>query len=181
MIKEVIIVEGRDDESAVKRALECEVIITRGYGISKSTLDLIEQAYYRKGIIIFTDPDHAGEQIRKRLSQRFPKALHAYLPRQEAEKAGDIGIENATSESILRALSKVRTTKKEDRPLFSSEDMAACGLVGTDNASVLRDRMGSALGIGYGNAKVFLKRLNHYDITKEEFIEAWTSCTHRRP
>jgi ribonuclease M5 len=32
MIKEVVIVEGRDDEAAVKRAAEAETIATHGFG-----------------------------------------------------------------------------------------------------------------------------------------------------
>ena len=34
MLKEVIVVEGKDDITAVKAALECEVIATNGASIS---------------------------------------------------------------------------------------------------------------------------------------------------
>ena len=60
IIKEVIVVEGRDDTAAVKRACEAETIETHGYGIRKETWDLMDMAYRSKGIIIFTDPDRAG-------------------------------------------------------------------------------------------------------------------------
>ena len=37
-IKEIIVVEGRDDESAVKAALpDAEIIVTHGYGIGDGT------------------------------------------------------------------------------------------------------------------------------------------------
>jgi ribonuclease M5 len=32
-----------------------------------------------------------------------------------------------------------------------------------------RDLLGAELGIGYGNAKQFLNRLNRYGITRDEF------------
>ena len=32
--------------------------------------------------------------------------------------------------------------------------------------------MGQLLGIGYGNAKQFLSRLNNYGVTREEFEKA---------
>lgn len=179
MIKEVIVVEGRDDESAVKRAAEVETIATHGYGIAKKTFDLIDQAYEKNGIIIFTDPDHAGEGIRKRLAGRYPDAKHAYLPRQEAEKDGDIGIENASPESIRDALSRVRCTHINHEPLFTTADLLAYGLMGSDGASAARDAIGKILGIGYGNTKVFLSRLNHYGITREELDKAWTSYIHQ--
>ena len=55
MIKEIIVVEGRDDEAAIKRAIEAETIATHGFGIKAETFKRIEKAYAEKGIIIFTD------------------------------------------------------------------------------------------------------------------------------
>ncbi|WP_130863057.1 ribonuclease M5 [Bacilliculturomica massiliensis] len=179
MIKEVIVVEGRDDESAVRRAVDAATIATHGYGIRKSTIELIRKAYEEKGIIVFTDPDFAGEQIRKRISGICPEAKHAYLTRREAEKDGDIGIENASPEDIRAALEKARCTAEEARREFTADDMQEYGLTGHPCASERRAAMGAALGIGYANGKTFLARLNHYGITREEFETAWTSCIHR--
>ncbi|MEA4987389.1 MAG: ribonuclease M5 [Anaerovorax sp.] len=181
MIREVIVVEGRDDESAVKRAVEAETIATHGFGIRQSTFSLIEKAYQNTGIIIFTDPDHAGERIRKRLSEKFPNAKHAYLSKEEAKKDGDIGIENASVENIREALKKVRCTSKKTESIFSVQDLFEYGLAGAEDAALRRDYIGRKLGIGYGNTKVFLSRLNHYGITREEFKEAWTSSIHQIP
>ena len=63
-IKEIIVVEGRDDTAAVKRAVDGQTIQTHGYGIKKETWQLIEKAYNEKGIIIFTDPDYAGVEMK---------------------------------------------------------------------------------------------------------------------
>ena len=46
------------------------------------------------------------------------------------------------------------------------------GLIGNEDASYRRDKIGQILGIGYGNAKQFLSRLNNYGVTREEFVEA---------
>ena len=51
-IHEVIIVEGRDDTAAVKRAIDGLTIETHGFGIRRETWALIEKAYREKGIII---------------------------------------------------------------------------------------------------------------------------------
>jgi ribonuclease M5 len=45
MIKEIIVVEGRDDEAAVKRAVDAETIATHGFGIRAETLARIAKAY----------------------------------------------------------------------------------------------------------------------------------------
>ncbi|KXG74144.1 ribonuclease M5 [Thermotalea metallivorans] len=172
MIKEVIVVEGRDDAIAVKRAVDAEIIITHGFGITEETMRRIEFAQKRKGIIIFTDPDYAGEKIRRKISDRIKGCKHAFLPREEAMKKGDIGIENASPESIIAALEKVRTEDSSQKVLFTYQDLIRNGLTGSEEASLRRDRLGKELGIGYANAKQFLNRLNHYGISREEFEEA---------
>ncbi len=172
MIREIIIVEGRDDEAAVKRAVAAETIATHGFGISGETFTRIEKAYRERGIIIFTDPDFAGEKIRKRLSERFPQGKHAFLPREEATKDGDIGIENAQPEHIRGALDKARPLILEKRVEFHPEDMWEFGLTGDPGSAERRDKLGKHLGIGYGNGKVFLNRLNQYGIKRQELEDA---------
>ena len=106
-IDEIIVVEGRDDTAAVRRAVDAVTIETHGFGIREETWQMIDKAYRTKGIIVFTDPDTAGEQIRRRILARFPDAKEAFLDQERAAKAGDIGIENASPEAIREALEKV--------------------------------------------------------------------------
>ena len=172
MIKEVIVVEGRDDVTAVKRALDAELITTGGFGFPKGVMERIKAAQKRRGVIIFTDPDFAGEKIRKKIAAEVPGCKHAFLPREEAKKDGDIGIENASPESIISALNKVRTESVEKRSEFTQVDLIRNQLIGNEDASCTRDEIGKILGIGYGNAKQFLSRLNNYGVSREEFLKA---------
>jgi len=167
-IKETIVVEGKDDQSAVLAAVNANIICTHGYGISENTFELIKTAYENNGIIIFTDPDHAGRAIRSKLSSLYPNAKHAYLTRDEAFKEGDIGIENAKPEVIQKALRAANATKNEKMHNISLDDMFELGLAGAENSAELRNELGKKLGIGYGNVKSFLKRLNSLDLSIEE-------------
>ena len=164
--------EGKSDTAAVKRAVDADCIETGGFHFSKRTLANIAAAYKKRGIIILTDPDSAGENIRNFLSKKFPQAKHAYIPRDEATANDDVGIEQAAPESIRRALSKVRTLEINPREEFTAAEMIKFGLAGGANSSSLRDKIGAALGIGYGNVKTFVKRLNNYGVTRAEFMEA---------
>ena len=85
-LKETIVVEGRDDESAVLAAIDVNIICTHGFGIRPETIRMIEKAYETTGIIVFTDPDHAGETIRARLTKLFPEAKQAFLTKEQAKK-----------------------------------------------------------------------------------------------
>ena len=107
MLKEVLIVEGKMDTVAVKRALECDTIETGGFALRPDTLRQIQAAYEKRGIIILTDPDGSGERIRKYLTERFPNAGQAFVPKKDAKAPDDVGIEQAKPEAILAALAKV--------------------------------------------------------------------------
>ena len=175
MLKEVLIVEGKSDVIAVNRAVEADCITTGGFHITRRTLENIAAAYKRRGIIIMTDPDSAGENIRNFLSKKFPDAKHAYIPRDEATANDDVGIEQAAPESIRKALSKVRTINP--RTEFTAAEMIGFNLSGGAESSKLRDKVGAALGIGYGNVKTFVRRLNNYGVTRAEFMEALKNVT----
>ncbi|MBR0284336.1 MAG: ribonuclease M5 [Selenomonadaceae bacterium] len=169
MIKEVLVVEGKMDVVAIRKAVEADCIITEGFNLKPEALENIRQAEKRRGIIILTDPDSAGERIRKFLGKRFPNAKHAFVPVEDATANDDIGIEQAKPEAIRRALETVRTLNWEPSHLFSSADLVKHGLSGSSDASRRRARLGAILGVGFANAKTFLQRLNHYGVTREEF------------
>ncbi len=172
-VNEVIIVEGRDDTAAVKQAADGLIIETHGFGIRRQTWELIEKAYREKGIIILTDPDFSGEEIRRKLTEKFPDAKQAFLDRTLATKKGDIGIENAAPEAIAEALLKAHCTVKDGaEDTFTEEEMFRNRLAGDAASKRRREKVGKALGIGYGNAKAFLSKLNKFNISKEEFYEA---------
>ena len=178
-IRETVIVEGRDDTINLKKAVDCFTIETHGFGISRETWEAIEKAYRERGIVIFTDPDHSGEEIRRKLTEAFPDAGQAYIARRDALKKGDIGVENAEPEVIVEALTKALGHMK--RPAGAADigesdvtmkDLEELGLSGGAGSRELRELAGKALGIGYGNAKGFLNKLKGFGIRREELYEA---------
>lgn len=174
IIKEIIVVEGRDDISAVKAAVDAEIIQVNGFAVRKpGTIERIRVAEENRGIIILTDPDYAGDEIRKYIHKFFPEAKDAYIRRSEGTKDGDVGVENASPEAIINALEKARCTVAEElQENFTMTYLMECGLVGGDEASERRAKVGGKLGIGYSNGKQFLSKLNRYGISKKEFEEA---------
>ncbi len=177
---ETVVVEGRDDEAAVLRAVDAAVISTHGWGLPEGNVERIRAAYERTGIIILTDPDFAGENIRRRLSEQFPDAKHAYLARPEAskrqgERVVDIGVENAAPEAIQAALLAARAQVQTgpSAETVTQADLIALGLAGGSGSTQLREALGKELGIGSCNAKAFARRLAAFGISREEFLAAW--------
>jgi len=172
LIKEIIVVEGKSDISAVKRAVDAEVISTSGLGINEKIIKIIKMASKNKGIIILTDPDYPGKKIRNILSSEIENCKHAFIPRDKANKNGNIGVENASPEEIRKALANAKAEISVDRNEFSNQDMVYYDLIGNENASKIRGKIGDEIGIGYCSAKQFLKRLNNFGITREELETA---------
>ncbi|WP_245605590.1 ribonuclease M5 [Thermicanus aegyptius] len=173
MIQEMIVVEGKNDTAAVKRAVNADTIETGGAFVSESVLLRIRRAQKVRGVILLTDPDHAGETIRKRISREIPGVKHAFISKEEGWKEGDIGVENASPETIRKALSHLRTEQEGGIEPVSWEELIDLGLVGSKRSSMLRGKVGEILGIGYANGKQFHMRLRVFSISREEFLDAY--------
>ena len=172
MIKEVIVVEGKADTAAIRRAVDAETIETGGSAINAEVYRKIELAQQKRGVIIFTDPDHAGERLRRLITEKVPGCKQAFLSREEVTLKGDVGIENASPEMIRKALANVRTDFENKESQIAWEDLVDAGLIVHPDASNRREVMGKLLGIGYANGKQFFKRCQMFQITREEFARA---------
>jgi ribonuclease M5 len=172
MIKEIIVVEGKSDTVAIKRAVDADTIETGGSAIPDWVIDRIRRAQKKRGVIVFTDPDFQGERIRKIISQAVPGCKHAFLKKAEGQGKRNLGVEYASPEAIRRALAEVRTETDAPVEQITMDDMIDAGLVGGTQAKERRILLGEKLGIGYANAKQLHKRLLMLQITREEFAEA---------
>lgn len=174
-IKEVLVVEGKDDTKAIARAVNADTIETRGSAIDDETLALIEKLADQRGVIIFTDPDFSGEKIRKIVAEAVPNAKHAFLPKKEGrpDKAGgSLGVEHATPDAIRAALAHVYTETDSAPELISHADLVAAGLIGGPGAKERRTELGELLQIGYVNGKQLEKRLRMFGVLPTTFAAA---------
>lgn len=172
LIREIIVVEGKDDTTAIRRAVEAETIETGGSAINEAVYRRIERAQAARGVIIFTDPDHAGERLRKLISARIPGCKHAFITQEEGRRKDDIGVENASPETIRNALARVKSEYREVPSEIGLDDLMAAGLLVHPRAAERRLFVGNALGIGYANGKQFFNRCKMFQITRHEFTEA---------
>ncbi len=172
MIKETIVVEGKDDIANVKRAIDCEMVATNGLSFGQGLIDRLKVINDRCGIIILTDPDYAGKKIRARIARHIPTAKHAYIDRKSAIKKGDLGVENAEPEVIIEALRRAKAEVAQKREEFVMADLVKAGLSVGDDSKKRRQRLGDILGIGYFNSKQLLAKLNSFGISRAEFDEA---------
>ena len=173
-IKEIIIVEGRDDITAIKRVVDAHIIALNGFSaLSKKTINKIVNLSKENELILFTDPDYAGKKIRDTLRKYIPNIKHAFISRKDATKNKNVGVENANDKAILDALKNLITEKNENNGYtFTMQDLIENELCLGKNAKERRIELGDYLKIGYYNSKQLLNALNSFSITKEQFDSA---------
>lgn len=165
-IKEVIIVEGKTDTAIIKKLFDADTIETHGLGIDEKVLDLIEQASYSRGVIVLTDPDYPGLQIRNKIMERIPSAKHAFVDKKDAIGKKKLGIAEAREEAIIEALKNV-VSFSHDEMTITWQEFIDLDIIGDKKR---RLRVYDLFHLGYGNAKTLFKRLNMAHITKQDIL-----------
>lgn len=173
-IKEVIVVEGKDDTKRIKLAVNADTLETRGSAINDETIEQIEQLQSTRGIIVLTDPDYSGEKIRNIITREVPGVKHAFLNKKDAAPSakGSLGVEHASVEAIREALNNLYTEVPDSEPLITREDLWDLGLLAGPTAKKKRALLGEKLKIGYTNGKQLYNRLNLFQITPEKLRDA---------
>lgn len=187
-IKQAIIVEGRYDKIRLSNITDAVVICTNGFSIYKDRekQELIKSLAAKTGIIILTDSDSAGFQIRSfiRSIVKQGEVLNAVTPdilgkeRRKAQpsKQGKIGVEGIPDELIEQALINAGAVFEES-PADRGEpvtraDLMDCGLIGGENCTQRRQRLQRYLGLPeLLSAKLLLEVVNKM-YTRSGFLEA---------
>ena len=172
-----IIVEGRYDKNTIMQIFDATVITTGGFSLfnSKEKQKLIRKLAERGGVIVLTDSDGGGRQIRSFLSSILPreKIFHLYIPeikgkerrKSSPSKAGLLGVEGMEREVLIKTLSPFIDTVERDafsekRPV-TKLDLFEDGMSGGDGASLLRDKLCLMLDLPHGmSANALLAAIN---------------------
>lgn len=174
-VKEVIVVEGKDDTKQILKAVNADTYETNGSAISDADLARLKKLQASRGLIVFTDPDFNGERIRKIISQAIPGVKHAFIKRADGvptEAHGSLGVEHATPAVIKTALAHLYTQAVMPAVTFTKQDLQAAGMTGQADSRKRRERLGQLLGIGYGNGKQLVHRLNMFQVSRADFDNA---------
>jgi len=165
-IKELIVVEGIHDLNRLKTILDAEIIITHGMHLSQSVLETIK-ANEDRGVIVFTDPDTPGDLIRQKISEACPWVKQAHLKANEARHKRKVGIEHASSEAILHALSNLYTLSEKTSDLTMT-DLFELGLSGHPESTRRRNEVAHHYHLSDVNTKKLYARLCALGILKAD-------------
>ncbi len=177
-----IIVEGRYDKAALSGYIDGVIITTGGFSLFNNKE---KQALIKKlagdGVIVLTDSDGGGRQIRSFLSGILPKDKlhHLFIPKIEGKekrkrrpsKAGTLGVEGMDKEIILKLLAPFSSEKREEKTMEMTTklDFFEDGLSGGENSSFLRAQLSRLLDLPDDmTAKALLEAVNLL-VTRDEY------------
>ncbi len=165
-VKYPIIVEGRYDKSTLSSIFDANIITTGGFSVfnSKEKQILIRKLADCGGIILLTDSDGGGRQIRSFLSGIIPKEKlhHLYIPqihgkesrKTRAGKAGLLGVEGMNREVLEKVLAPFiydgsceKNEKTVLQKLLTKVDLYNDGLSGGEGSAERRARLAEHLGL----------------------------------
>lgn len=167
-----IVVEGKYDKNTLSQIFDATIIYVGGFSVFNSKE---KQALIRKiavdGIILLTDSDGGGKQIRSFLNGILPKEKvhNVYIPQVKGKekrksapsKAGTLGVEGMDKDTLVKVLSPFIINGDENGDIPTRVDFSAVkerkmttklnffedGLSGSDGAAERRARLATHFGL----------------------------------
>ena len=189
-----IVVEGKYDKSTLLSMFDTTVITLGGFAVfnSKEKQALLRRVA-KDGIILLTDSDGAGKQIRSFLNGIIPKdkIYNLYIPKVKGKekrksapsKEGLIGVEGIGREELMRILSPFFAQNESDcySPKNSGEmitkvDFYMDKLTGFDNSAAKRDKLAEYFNLPSGMTPNALLEALNIITDKEGYRRAVAEC-----
>ena len=162
----VLVVEGKYDAARLARLTDAMILPTGGFAIfsDRKRQRLLKELAAQNGLILLTDSDRAGFQIRTYITNLVgaEHVVQAYIPampgkeRRKAApgKEGLLGVEGVPDAVVLQSLRDALGPEAADAPAAAPAgrpitygDLYDWGLSGTAGASERKYRLLAALGL----------------------------------
>lgn len=154
-VKEAVIVEGKYDKIKLSNLLDALIIETNGFGIykDKERLNFIRNLAKERGLIIITDSDHSGFQIRNFIANcaKNGSVKHIYIPdvygkerrKLQPSKEGKLGVEGISDEILVRLFSDngIKYESSQPREMITNYDLFEMGISGTPDAGKKKKKL----------------------------------------
>ena len=169
--KPVLVVEGTSDVNKLNNIIDADFVVCNGSAISNDTIRYIKELVRTRIVVVLTDPDYPGMQIRNKIAQEVPEVYHAYVDRKKASNGKKLGVAECDVEEIKRAIENYVCYKKVVENNLTMNDFMELKLTGDISSSEIREKVSNYFHTRYSNAKTLLKHLNMLGVTKEELVE----------
>jgi ribonuclease M5 len=170
----VFVVEGKNDAFKLQTVLDHPLIVTtNGSAIDDDAILLLKRLDKTHDIVLFLDPDHAGDRIRRLVSKELSHVYHAFISRDQSisKNMKKVGVEHASKEDILESLKHLKMVQQESSSNITHAFLYEHFLTGHPESKAFRYDICQRLGIGSTNGKTLYQRLHLFGIQQEDLLE----------
>ena len=164
-INEIIVVEGRNDESHLSSFIDAVFVVTNGYEIPRKEIEFLNNKRNKNSVIVLTDSDDAGKRVRAKVNDVLLNKINIEVDIVKCNKHNKHGVAECEKEELINVLKRHFVEKPEADQLYL-KDLSKLN-IDKPQRVFLCDK----LHLGICNSKTFLKRLNYLHITKEELVD----------
>ncbi|MFP4177286.1 MAG: ribonuclease M5 [Acholeplasmataceae bacterium] len=174
MKPKLLVVEGAHDIARIRQVdPDVRIISVNGSAIDDDSKTLIRRLQETHDIVLFLDPDHAGERIRRLLEHDLGSVHHVFVEQRKARSpSGKVGVEHLSNEEIRKALSDIRFGHVKTSSDVTTAFLHRLKLIGHPYSARTREALAKSLNLGHVNGKTLLKRIRMFNITEKQIEEA---------
>lgn len=178
-----IIVEGKYDKAFLKSFLDATVVTTDGFSVykNKEFKELVLSLAQDKKIIVLTDSDNAGKQIRNHIKNilKDVEIINLYTPqifgkekrKDKPSKEGYLGVEGQEKDEIIALLTEFAVSENNlSKIKITKTDLYLCGLCGGENSSIKRKELLKELNLPLNISTNMLLEVINRKYDREEFL-----------
>ena len=189
-LNKAIIVEGKYDKIRLDNIFDAIIITTDGYSIyhNKEKNELIKKLAKETGIIVLTDSDSAGLQIRKFIKDivKEGKVFDVFLPqiegkekrKQKRSSQGFLGVEGISDEIIVKCFEKfiLNDLEQSNKPFADTSLLYEDGFVGKTGSNAKKKALLKKLDLPTNLSTSDLIKILNNLYTFEEYKKIIEKC-----
>lgn len=160
----VIVVEGSNDASFVSSVVNALIFITNGYDINIEKLNFLKEVSKVNKIIILTDNDKAGSEIRNKIKKQIPDAVDVILEKGSRKNYKKSGVAESKIDNLIKGIKPYITSKE----VFNEEYDLLSLISLSKNQEEKREEIIKKYKLVRGNNKSIENQLRMLKITKEQ-------------
>lgn len=182
-ISQAVIVEGKYDKMKLASILDAMIIPTDGFRLfqDKEKCALLCTLAKTVGLIVLTDSDRAGRQIRNYIKSMVTEGeiIHLYIPeitgkearKKRPSKEGTLGVEGVPDSILIRAFEKagIASSYQKRTPYLTKTDLVLDGLSGAPKSAQKRKSLLKKMGLPQNLSANALLDIINATYTEEEY------------
>lgn len=160
----VLVVEGSSDACFLFSIVNALIFVTNGYDLSEDKITFLKEVSKINKIIVLTDPDEAGENIRNKLKEKISGICCVNIKKESRKHYKKTGIAESKIENVLEALSPYFTNEEINNTNYDLSTLISL----SDNPKETKNKIIKKYKLINGNNKFIENQLRMLKINKED-------------